>query len=81
MGRRRTEVLAEGVEGVAGLLLQGGVVLGHGRKHAGQRFARVRAHLWLAVAGQLPQRKHGLPTNFGFAVPGARPHNLHNAPE
>lgn len=77
----RTKVLAEGVEGVAGLLLQGGVVFGHGGKDAGQRLARVRTHLRLAVARQLSQRKHGLPPHLSLAVSGARSHNLHQAQE
>lgn len=74
----RTQGLAEGDEGVEGLLL--GVLVGAGLEHAeqqGQRLARMLHDLRLAVLRQLAQSKGGLPPDLGVAVLHALRHDLH----
>jgi len=77
--RARTQVLAQRLQRVAGLLLHGRVGVSHKRDHRRQRLARRATGLRLAVHEQLRQRERGLPAHARLAVAQARAHHLPRA--
>lgn len=76
MACKLTQVFAEGIQGVAGLLLHLGVRVMHDMEHPGQQLLVVLIDVRLAVLRQLPQGKGRLRPHNCFRILQPPDYNL-----